>query len=86
MCAKWQKESAIKGVEYKIANLNATPEQQHEAWSNDKIKEGWVYGKVKDAEKKTHHCLVPYIELPIEQQIKDYIFVSVVTSLLQFIK
>lgn len=79
------KESAIKGVQYAIDNPDATPENQHEAWVKDKLENGWVYGEVKDAEKKTHHCLVPYAELPAAQKTKDYLFQAVVHNLKKFI-
>jgi hypothetical protein len=47
-----------------------------------KISEGWVYGEVKDAFKKTHPCLVPYSEMPKEQQMKDEFFIEVIKSFL----
>lgn len=75
---EWQKASAIRGVQ--IALGGATPEQQHEAWSADKIRDGWKYGPVKDADKKEHHCLVPYNELPAHQRAKDSIYIAVVTA------
>ena len=43
-----------------------------------RIAEGWVWGPVKDFDKKTHPCLIPYSELPLEQQRKDAIFQGVV--------
>jgi hypothetical protein len=46
-----------------------------------KEKYGWVYGEVKDAEKKTHPCMVPYEKLPIEQRVKDYLFKAVIDSI-----
>jgi len=79
---EWQKESAIKGVEYKLNNLDITPEDQHKGWCDHKTSEGWVYGETKDEVKKTHPCLVPYTDLPSEQKVKDYLFASVITSLL----
>jgi hypothetical protein len=82
----WQKESAIKGVEFALKNPDATPADQHESWSAQKIADGWVYGPVKDAEKKTHHCLVPYSELPPEQQQKDYLFRAIVHAFAPFIE
>ena len=45
-----------------------------------KSKDGWTYGTVKDAEAKTHPCLLPYSELPQEQKIKDQLFISVVMA------
>jgi hypothetical protein len=78
---KWQKESAIKGVEFFLHNPKLTPEMMHENWMAQKIAEGWVYGETKDVEKKTHPCLVPYDKLPEEQKKKDEIFISIIKSM-----
>jgi hypothetical protein len=75
----WQRDSAVKGVWAAIRG--DTPEQLHEGWSQVKLLDGWKYGPVKDAEAKTHPCLVPYAELPAEQRVKDYLFKAVVTTL-----
>jgi len=77
----WQRESAIKGVDTHLANPEMTPEESHNSWMEHKLKEGWVFGEIKDPEKKTHPCLVAYWELPPEQRAKDYIFKEVVASL-----
>lgn len=77
----WQRESAIKGVEFRLENPDALPSAQHDAWSADKITEGWKYGAVKDADKKEHPCLVPFEELPEFQQKKDKLFSAIVDSL-----
>ena len=42
----------------------------HDVWACGRISEGWVYGEVKDPEKKTTPLLVPYYELPESE--KDY--------------
>ena len=76
---KWQRESAIKGVEFHLEN-EATPEMSHESWLAEKKRDGWIYGPVKDSEKKEHPCFVDYSELPKEQQIKDYLFKAIVDS------
>lgn len=76
---EWQRESAIEGVT--AAQAGATPEQQHEAWCASKRRDGWTYGPVKDAQARTHHCLVSYAELPPEQQVKDAVFVAIVGAL-----
>lgn len=76
---EWQRESAIEGVA--AAKAGATPAEQHAAWCDSKRRDGWRHGPVKDAEAKTHHCLVPYAELPPEQQVKDHVFVAIVGAL-----
>lgn len=77
----WQIVSAEKGVEFALENPDAGSNAQHEAWMADKIKDGWVYGKVKDPEKKTHPCIVPFEDLPVFQQKKDKLFKAIVEAL-----
>lgn len=77
----WQRESAVKGVRFRIDNPRAGEDTQHNAWMSDKIADGWVYGEVKDAEKKTHPCIVPFNELPEFQQKKDKLFCAIVDAL-----
>jgi len=77
----WQKQSAISGVQFHLDNPNASPSASHDSWLKQKEEEGWKYGEVKDAEKKEHPCFVPYEQLPVEQQSKDYLFKQVVHSL-----
>lgn len=45
-------------------------ENVHDLWAVGRISEGWKWGDVKDAEKKTTPLLVPYGELPESE--KDY--------------
>lgn len=78
---QWQRDSAIQGVKYRINNPNAKESASHNAWMEHKIKDGWVYGETKDAEKKTHPCIVPYESLPEFQKRKDKLFTSIVDSL-----
>ena len=77
----WQKTSAVNGVRMHMNNPNAGPEASHNAWLKEKEETGWKYGPVKDTEKKEHPCMVPFGELPTEQQAKDFIFRAVVHSL-----
>ncbi len=74
----WQKQSAINGVEFHIENPEAGPSGSHENWLKVKQADGWVYGETKDVDAKTHPCMVPYTELPKEQQAKDALFVAAV--------
>lgn len=78
---EWQQDSAIAGVKFRLDNPDAKEDAQHNAWMEDKLKDGWVYGEVKDAEKKTHPCLVPFHELPEFQQKKDKLFCAIVDAL-----
>jgi hypothetical protein len=82
----WQKQSAIKGVQFALENPDAPPSAQHDSWTADKVKDGWVYGPVKNPDTKEHPCLVPYEELPLEQRTKDYLFQAVVKSLKENIR
>lgn len=74
----WQTDSAMNGVAAHLENPDMTPEQSHESWMAQKEAEGWVYGEVKDPDAKTHPCMVPYAELPLEQRVKDHLFKAVV--------
>jgi hypothetical protein len=80
----WQKQSAIKGVQFHLQNLEKgvkpCPSASHDAWLLEKQQDGWRYGPVKDPAKKEHPCYVPYEQLPIEQQLKDYIFAGIVEA------
>lgn len=78
----WQRESALFGVKGIAEGTITRPEQSHESWSAQKIADGWVYGPEKDPIAKTHHCLVPFAELPPEQQAKDHLFFAIATTLL----
>ncbi len=78
---QWQKDSAVEGVKFNLANPEAPASASHDSWLAEKERTGWKFGPVKDAEKKEHPCFVPYEELPVEQQAKDHLFKSVVTAL-----
>ncbi len=78
---QWQRDSAIKGVEFRLKNPDAKASAQHDAWSADKVSDGWVYGEVKDATAKTHPCLVEFEQLPPFQQKKDKLFQAIVDAL-----
>lgn len=73
---EWQRSSCLNGVEG-VINGNG-PRESHASWLKEKEAAGWVYGAVKDPVAKTHPCCVPYEDLPEEQKMKDFIFVSVV--------
>ncbi len=78
---EWQKVSSMVGVQAAITNPTVTPEDMHDHWMAHKGADGWVYGPVKDADKKTHPCMVPYNELPEGQRLKDALFLNIVRAL-----
>jgi hypothetical protein len=78
---QWQRDSAINGVKFRLNNPEAAPSAQHDAWSAEKIADGWKYGIVKDADKKEHPCLVSFEQLPLFQQKKDKLFGAIVDAL-----
>lgn len=74
--------SIIDGIKNIAANPGMTPSQSHDSWLQYKAAEGWVYGEIKDVEKKTHPCMVAYSDLPEYEKIKDRIFGSLVKEFL----
>lgn len=78
---EWQTESAIAGVLFHKDNPDAGADASHNSWMEQKQSDGWVYGEIKDPKAKTHPCIVPFDQLPVEQQAKDFIFKSIVNSL-----
>jgi len=78
----WAKASAIEGVTKIADGTIRRPEDSHASWMAQKEREGWKYGEVKNADHKTHPCMVPYEQLPPEQKVKDQLFFAVVTTLL----
>lgn len=80
---EWQRQSARNGVLFHLTNPNAGPAASHENWLKEKTEQGWVYGPVKDPEAKTHPCCVSYDQLPMEQQVKDKLFIAVVKGFAQ---
>lgn len=77
----WQRESALAGVD--VALAGGGPEVLHNSWCEQKRRDGWVYGEVKDADATppTHPCLVEYDALPDEQKAKDALFGAIVRAL-----
>jgi hypothetical protein len=84
----WQKQSAVAGVnaylEASSSNSRTTEElceQSHIGWLEMKLRDGWTYGPVKDADRKVHPCMLPYKSLPREQKKKDHIFTAICRAL-----
>ena len=78
---EWQKTSAINGVKFHLEHPEAGPDASHVEWLREKLEAGWMYGEIKDPDKKKHPCCLPYEELPSEQKAKDYIFRAIVHAM-----
>lgn len=76
----WQRGSCVDGVRFRLENPDVPPSASHDNWAREKVRTGWKYGPVKDAELKTHPCLVPFEKLPPEQQFKDVLFGLIVQA------
>jgi hypothetical protein len=66
-----QYNSLLDGVAIMIENPKIAPDANHENWMKKKKEQGWVYGKTKDFEKKTHPDLIPFDDLPEIEKRKD---------------
>ena len=77
----WQRDSAIAGVRFQLANPDAPASASHASWLEHKRADGWTYGPVKDEAKKEHPCFVAFEELPAWQQRKDHLFKAIVSAL-----
>jgi len=78
---EWLKNSVLDGVLLRLNNPELLVSAQHDSWREKKVRDGWIFGEVKDAEKKTHPCLVDFCDLPEEQKAKDFLFKDVVLGL-----
>jgi DNA-binding transcriptional MerR regulator len=77
----YQVKQATAGVQEVIRNPGLTAEQSHELWVTRMRDDGWIHGEVKDPARKTHPTLLPWAELPAEQQLKDRLFIAIVRAL-----
>lgn len=74
----WMKESTLKGIIGVFAGKSAR--ESHEAWMAERESAGWTYGPVKSIADRVSPNLIPYDELPVEQQVKDHLFAAIVRS------
>ncbi len=73
------REGYVSSVRYAMKGYS--PRRQHDEWMGYRQKQGWRHGPVKNEVEKTHPCLVPYNDLPASEQLKDKLFLSIVSVL-----
>jgi hypothetical protein len=76
-----QRQATMIGVGRHLAFSSITPKESHFIWCRSMQDQGWSYGPVKDAEKKTHPLLVPFEKLSPQDQAKDVLFVATVNAM-----
>jgi hypothetical protein len=69
--------SAIDAI---IRGKITTRRELHDRWMGDMLRAGFKYGPRRDAEMKTHPCLLPFDDLPKDQQFKDALFLAIVKA------
>lgn len=74
-------DHAVSAAGAKVARYGAPPNVLHDVWVREKLAAGWTYGETKDAEAKTHPLLVPFENMPPEEQAKDYLFSGVCVAM-----
>ena len=45
--------------------------REHEQWMAERLKNGWVYGRIRDDQQKIHNCIIPWDQLPGVEREKD---------------
>ena len=78
---KWMRESSAASVVWRMSNPRTGASAQHDQWLAQKKADGWKFGRVKDAAKKTHPMMVPYSQLPEFERRKDALVNAVVDAL-----
>lgn len=63
-----------------IEAQNRPPSKHKSPGVTKKLRNGWSYGSIKDADKKEHPCLVAWEQLPVEQRAKDHLFNAIVRA------
>ncbi len=63
--------STVSVPEELLGLVESFAKNTHENWSLARIKQGWVYGNVRDEVKKRHPDLVPYEELTDDEKWYD---------------
>ena len=51
--------------------LEALAESVHDRWAYERLREGWVWGEIRNDQEKTTPCLIPYAALPEEEKAYD---------------
>jgi len=67
------------------ATLLALSKAEHDRWMSEKLANGWTCAPVRDNARKHHPMLIPFDQLPPEEQQKDTNVVNTIIPLLKSI-
>lgn len=83
--ADWEDEDPdikkISVYEVQMILSGRTPEETHAEWCDRLFEQGYICGTVKSRTMKTHPCLVPFRDLPLEQKRKVRMIHGIVLAL-----
>jgi hypothetical protein len=90
----WQKKSSYSTVEAILENPSTSTGIVYMIWVEERLSSGWVYGEETDKSNKIHNLLPKpgqtpqqrFLELPIEERIKDYVALGVVRDAMKRIQ
>jgi len=68
--------------EFNDEDVTLLARMEHERWMQEKLDAGWKYAKETDKPKRQHKLLVPWENLPPDEQEKDYIMVRGIPQIL----
>ena len=74
------RESERLGLIHAITNMvkdPQTPQTSHERWCVAREADGWTKDVVYNYHRKTHPNLIPYDQLPFEEQFKDQLYMGI---------
>lgn len=77
----WMRASSRESVQFVLDHPDADDGAQHDQWMAQKKRDGWVYGAVRDDDKKHHPMLVPFKDLPEFEKRKDTLLRAIVAAL-----
>jgi len=73
------REASVGEVQMILAGRS--PEETHNEWCDRLFSQGYICGLVKSREMRTHPCLVPFRDLPVEHKRKVRMIHAIVLAL-----
>jgi ppGpp synthetase/RelA/SpoT-type nucleotidyltranferase len=70
-------------IEFTDEEKKLMASMEHGRWNAERLMSGWRYDAVRDDNKKTHHDIVPWTELPDSTKQYDYNFINSIPELLE---